>query len=579
MYGGNWTITERIPEHLAPYIVQQDPSMYTAIDHASWRFILRISKAFFSKHAHQKYLDGLEEAGISSERIPLISEMDERLRRFGWRAVAVSGFIPPAAFMEFQSLGVLPIACDMRKLENLAYTPAPDIVHEAAGHAPIIADPEYSAYLRQYGEVSRKAIFSDQDMAVYQAIRNLSEVKEDPHSTTSRIVDAQKQLDEAVAAQTLLSEATLLARMNWWTVEYGLVGSLESPKIYGAGLLSSVGESYNCLGPNVRKLPLTVGCVDTPYDITRPQPQLFVTPNFRTLSQVLEQFAETMAFRVGGMAALHRALEARAVTTTELDSGLQVGGKLIEVLTDSLGNPGYLRFDGPSQLAFEEIEIENQGARHHAHGFGTPVGQVVWKGSLRSPASLSDAELRGVTELQFDSNVRVRGTITGTTRRAGALVIITWKDCTVVQGDRVLFQPEWGVFDMACGTKVVSVYGGAPDRGRYLMATEDFPRRLGFQKTNLTDENIALNELYARVRKLRERGLRPESAQQLAEIHAQLLTGHPHDWLLRMELLELDQTWKLQAPWRSQVLAKLAEIAKTNMEIEKMIRRGMELLT
>jgi phenylalanine-4-hydroxylase len=181
--------------------------------------------------------------------------------------------------------------------------------------------------------------------------------------------------------------------------------------------------------------------------------------------------------------------------------------------------------------------------------------------------------------MHFDSNVRVRGKITGTTRRAGALVIITWKDCTVTQGDRVLFQPEWGVFDMACGTKVVSVYGGAPDRGRYLMATEDFPQRLGFQKTNLTDENIALNELYFRARRLRERGVRPESLQQLTEIHSELVASHPHDWLLRMELLELDQLWKLQAPWRGQVLAKLAELAKSNVEIEKMIRRGMELLT
>jgi phenylalanine-4-hydroxylase len=578
MHGEERPITERIPEHLAPYIVEQDPTMYTAIDHASWRFILRISKAFFARHAHQKYLDGLEETGISSDRIPLIAEMDERLRRFGWRAVAVSGFIPPAAFMEFQSLGVLPIACDMRKLENLAYTPAPDIVHEAAGHAPIIADPEYAAYLREYGEVSRKAIYSDQDMAVYRAIRNLSEVKEEPSSTPQRVAVAQKQLDEAVAAQTLLSEATLLARMNWWTVEYGLVGSLESPKIYGAGLLSSVGESYNCLGPSVKKIPLTVGCVEVPYDITRPQPQLFVTPNFKTLSKVLEQFAETMAFRVGGMDALHKAMEARTVTTTELDSGIQIGGRLIEVLTDSLGKPGYLRFDGPSQLAFGDIEIENQGARHHAHGFGTPVGQVVWKGSLRSPASLSDAELAGVTELQFDSNVRVRGTITGTTRRAGALVVITWKDCTVTQGERVLFQPEWGVYDMACGMTVSSVYGGAPDRGRYMMATEDFPRRLGFQKTNLTDENIALNELYVRLRKVRDRGLRSDSLAQLTEIHAKLASDFPQDWLLRMELLELDQTWKLQAPWRSPVLAKLAEMAKSNPETEKMIRRGMELL-
>src|SRR3954466_6997248 len=170
-------VAEQIPEHLKPYVVGQDPSLYTAIDHASWRFILKISQKFFSKHAHPKYLSGLRETGISTERIPLISEMDASLRTFGWRAVAVSGFVPPAVFMEFLSLGILPIACDMRKLENLSYTPAPDIVHEAAGHAPIIADPEYERYLRSYGEISRKAIFSKQDLEVYEAVRNLSDVK------------------------------------------------------------------------------------------------------------------------------------------------------------------------------------------------------------------------------------------------------------------------------------------------------------------------------------------------------------------------------------------------------------------
>jgi len=147
-----------IPAHLHAWIVEQRPELYTAIDHAAWRYIMRVNGAFFADHAHAAYLDGLRATGISKERIPLIAEMDEKMRRIGWRAVAVSGFIPPQVFMEFQSLGILPIACDMRKLEHILYTPAPDVVHEAAGHAPIIADPDYSDYLRDYGEVSRRAI-------------------------------------------------------------------------------------------------------------------------------------------------------------------------------------------------------------------------------------------------------------------------------------------------------------------------------------------------------------------------------------------------------------------------------------
>ena len=70
--------------------------------------------------------------------------MNDILGKIGWGAVAVDGFIPPAAFMEFQAYKVLVIACDMRQMHHIEYTPAPDIVHEAAGHAPIIVDREYS---------------------------------------------------------------------------------------------------------------------------------------------------------------------------------------------------------------------------------------------------------------------------------------------------------------------------------------------------------------------------------------------------------------------------------------------------
>jgi phenylalanine-4-hydroxylase len=570
-----------------PFIVRQDPSLYTAIDHASWRFILKISKRFFSTHAHQKYLDGLVETGISTERIPLISEMDSCLRKFGWRAVAVSGFIPPSAFMEFQSLGILPIACDMRKLENLAYTPAPDIVHEAAGHAPIIADPEYSHYLRSYGEVSRKAILSHHDLAVYRGIRKLSEVKENPDSSPQAIQAAQNELNSAIQAIDFDSEATLLARMNWWTVEYGLVGDLDHPKIYGAGLLSSVGESYNCLSPHVKKIPLSLDCLATSYDITRPQPQLFVTPNFQRLTQILHEFAETMACRVGGGAALKKALQAKAVTTTQLDSGIQVGGVLCEWLKDSEGRPCYLRYSGPTQLAYKDVEIEKQGARYHREGFGTPVGRVLWRDQgggaiLRDPQHLSEAEAGALKGLEFESGVKVTGQVRAQTRLEGRLLILTWENCTVEWNGRKLFEPAWGVFDMACGTQIPSVFGGAPDRGRYLLDTqntEETQNRLGFQKTNLTDENLVLNELYAEVRKLRESGpLRDSAPKILSSIFERLESHHPDDWLLRWEILEIDHLWQLNSPWKSKVLSRLAAFASKDKESEQLIRRGLELL-
>ena len=208
---------------------------------------------FLTSNAHEAYLDGLMNTGLSIETIPHIEEMNRALNKFGWSAIPISGFIPPAAFMEFQSLGVLPIASDIRTIDHILYTPAPDIVHESAGHAPILIDSEFSRYLRQYAEVATKAIFCKEDLEMYDAIRNLSDIKEHPESTTEQIKQAEVQLEKISKTIRFVSEAAYLSRMNWWTAEYGLIGDVRNPKIFGAGLLSSIGESRSCLKENVKK--------------------------------------------------------------------------------------------------------------------------------------------------------------------------------------------------------------------------------------------------------------------------------------------------------------------------------------
>jgi phenylalanine-4-hydroxylase len=558
-----------VPEYLKPFIAKQDASLYTPMDHASWRFILRVSRDFFRKHAHAKYQSGLAETGISSERIPLISEMDDKLKRFGWRAVAVSGFIPPAVFMEFQSLGILPIACEMRTIEHLAYTPAPDIVHEAAGHAPIIADPEYSAYLRAYGEISRKAIFSYQDMGVYEAVRNLSIVKEDPKSTEADIAKAQSGLDAASAAVTFASEATYMARMNWWTVEYGLVGSLKDPKIYGAGLLSSLGESFHCLGPGVARHPLSLECVNTAYDITKPQPGLFVAKDFHDLTRVLEEFASTMAFRTGGKSALEKAVQAKTVCTVVFDSGIQFSGVI------AAESEGYVRLSGPSALAYDDTELEGHGPDYHAEGFSTAYGKL--KGLDKSPAYLSGSELaklavNGVTTLEFESGIRVVGKVKNSIRRDSRLVVLAFTECTVTRGSEMLFKPEWGTFDLACGEKVISVFGGAADRKAYVAKTGGFKQSPLVPKSNLTEENRELNKLYSEIRKIRESGNVKQAT--LESIEVRLSEKYPNDWLSRLELLELKPSPELDTRLR----ASLARIGKLGPERDEMIARGLAQL-
>jgi phenylalanine-4-hydroxylase len=599
----SFQVTEQIPEYLQPYIAHQDASLYTPMDHASWRFILKISQAFFAKHAHPMYLNGLRETGISTDRIPLISEMDQKLRRFGWRAVPVSGFIPPAVFMEFLSRGILPIACDMRKIENISYTPAPDIVHEAAGHAPIIAEPSYAAYLRHYGELAEKAIYSKQDLDVYEAVRNLSDVKEDPSSTEAQIAAAQKRLDDAAAAVDHDTEATQLGRMGWWTIEYGLLGDEKEAKIYGAGLLSSVSESYNCLNPEVKKVPFSVDCVDVTYDITKPQPQLFVARDFDALVKGLDDLAERMAYRRGGIEGLEKARKAAVPTTSVLETGLQISGTLSRYrqasggsTQDASGAVSYLHFQGPTQLCFENRELDGQGPEYHREGFGTALGFI--KGFKKSPAELSPADLETLGfkkgskgRMEFESGVVVEGELVSYLARGGKNLILTFHNCSVKLGSEVLFDPSWGTYDMACGSKVVSVFGGAADRSRYLAATGGFGQPPAKPKTNLTESNRALNELYAQVRALRTKAqsIGPEIGTafgdfvtelsgKLAKIHDELEKNHRSDWLLRFELLELDQQYQLKSPWAKQVRARLNEATYTSKDKADMISRGLAVL-
>src|ERR1700730_2900768 len=240
-----------VPAHLKPFVVEQDYDKYTPIDQAVWRYVMRINRNFLSQTAHSAYLIGLRESGMDTESIPNIEYMNECLSRIGWGAVTVDGFIPPAAFMDFQAYKILAISADIRTHEHIAYTPAPDIIHEAAGHAPIILDEKYRTYLQAIGEIGAKAFSSKEDNDVYEAIRYLSMVKEDPTAKHETIEKAERNLEEAIQSVKETSEAALVSRLHWWTVEYGLIGDVKNPIIYGAGLLSSVGESKSCLKEEV----------------------------------------------------------------------------------------------------------------------------------------------------------------------------------------------------------------------------------------------------------------------------------------------------------------------------------------
>jgi len=240
-------IIDRLPAKLKQFIKPQDYERYTAQDHSVWRYVMRKNVQHLQHVAHESYLEGLDKTGITIDHIPSMYGMNRILKDIGWAAVAVDGLIPSDAFMEFQAYNTLVIASDIRQLENIEYTPTPDIIHESAGHAPILANREYAEYLRRFGQIGSKAISSAIDDELYQAVRTLSILKEDANSTKLAIKEAEESVTNLQAQITTLSEMTQMRNLHWWTVEYGLIGALDNYKQYGAGLLSSIGESKWCM--------------------------------------------------------------------------------------------------------------------------------------------------------------------------------------------------------------------------------------------------------------------------------------------------------------------------------------------
>ena len=569
-------VTQKLPKHLHKYIVNQSYEEYTAQNQAVWRYVMRINVNYLSKVAHSSYVEGLKKAGISIEGIPRMEGMNRILKDIGWAAVSVDGFIPPNAFMEFQAYNVLVIASEIRTIDHITYTPAPDIIHEAAGHAPIIANPEYAEYLRRFGEIGSKAISSSKDHEMYEAVRLLSILKEDPNSSQNEIIQAQNKVEFLQNNMGVLSEMAQIRNLHWWTVEYGLIGDLKTPEIYGAGLLSSIGESKSCLKPEVKKIPYTIEAAQKNFDITKPQPQLFVTPDFAHLSLVLEQFANTMGLRKGGLSGIHKLIDSKNLGTIELSTGLQVSGIFTNVISNE-GNPIYVQTNGPTILATRDKELIGHGTHYHADGFGSPIGALKGINIPIENMSPRDLEAYQIYEgkqitLEFTGGVIVSGeVITGTRDLRGRILLISFKNCTVTYKDQVLFEPSWGIYDMAVGKEVVSAYAGPADINSF----EDLGKisETKTQKIRYSKSEKELYQLYEKVRDLREYDLINED--QLKEIFEVLQKKYKNDWLLALELYEL----AFQKDFLTQkVFLKHLQILKENDMFTKLISDGLELI-
>jgi phenylalanine-4-hydroxylase len=234
-------------------IIAQDLTSYTDEDHAVWQLLYARRMDALERTASRTFLDGAARIGLRADRVPDLASVNARLAPLtGWAAVGVGGFIPAAAFFRSLALKRFPTTLGVRPRAQLDYLPEPDIFHDVFGHVPLHADPVFGAFLQRFGAL-------------------------------------------AAAARTE-AEVQAMARLFWFTVEFGLVRERGAVRVYGSGLISSHGDARNALGDGCDRRPFSLDAViGQPFEIDHMQPVLFVLESFDQLFEAVERLAERRA--------------------------------------------------------------------------------------------------------------------------------------------------------------------------------------------------------------------------------------------------------------------------------------------
>ncbi len=573
-------IIDRLPAKLKQYIKPQDYERYTAQDHALWRYVMRKNIKHLQHVAHESYLEGLDKTGITIDRIPSMYGMNRILQNIGWAAVAVDGLIPSDAFMEFQAYNTLVIASDIRQLDHIEYTPTPDIIHESAGHAPILANQEYAEYLRRFGQIGSKAISSAFDDELYEAVRELSILKEHPNSSKSSIMDAEEKVSVLQKKITTLSEMTQMRNLHWWTVEYGLIGTLQDYKQYGAGLLSSIGESKWCMRNEVNKIPYTIEAAQQNFDVTKPQPQLFVTPDFAHLNLVLEEFAESLSLRKGGLSGLKKLIESKSLGTIELSTGLQISGIFTKVIEQDNCRNGiaYFQTSGETVLAHRDQQMTGHSRLDHPNGIGSPLGYLKGYNLAIEDMSPKDLAAYDIHEgkrilLEFESGVKVEGrVITGARNIFGKIQTVYFEECLVSYQRELLFTPDMGVYCMAVGKDITSAYAGPADDESFDLINHQVSAD---SPITLSDQEIKTLELFGRAKYLRTEDT--ITTDELMKLEKDFLAVNPNNWLLGLEVAEVAVKHNLYNSITS-LENHLTHLTNNNKDIKHLITEGLSMI-
>lgn len=240
-------------ETALPEFVEQDYAAYDAEAHDVWRILYERRMRTLRDTGSAVFLEGIERIGLASDRVPDLADVNRRLAaRTGWAAVGVRGFIPAKQFFRCLSERRFPTTLIVRPRAQLDYLPEPDIFHDVFGHVPLHSHPVFADFLQRFGAVAARARTEE--------------------------------------------ETTAMARLFWFTVEFGLIRERGETRIYGSGLISSHGDAANALGPSCDRRAFDLDAVlAQPFAIDRLQDVLFVVDSFDELFDAVTRAGAKLA--------------------------------------------------------------------------------------------------------------------------------------------------------------------------------------------------------------------------------------------------------------------------------------------
>jgi phenylalanine-4-hydroxylase len=250
--------------------IEQPYELYSDENHATWRRLYERMKPRWERYANERFLQGTANLWLDPACVPRLEDVNKYLAPLtGFRAKAVSGYIPALHFFDSLSRREFPTTITIRDGSSLDYLPEPDIFHDIAGHVPMHTDRAFADALVRFGECARTAA-----------------------ELASRATDQTERL------RRLTSMQKSLTRFFWFTIEFGLMRGAKAGdvKVYGSGLLSSFGEIEHAIdSPGVQRYPIQLEwVVNQTFEIDSYQPLLFIVDSFDHLLGLVDQLEQWM---------------------------------------------------------------------------------------------------------------------------------------------------------------------------------------------------------------------------------------------------------------------------------------------